>query len=196
MEIKDLAGISEPLTRLIEVIAQGVGAVSAPYLTRQNANAKAHEIRAIAAALKEVGELQRLPVHYQDGALEIWQKPEDSQLLLEPQSADDRTHSRLDYQERKRQANIESVTSIAAAELAEEDSVAEDSPDEDWVNRFFSSAQDVSLAEIQVLWGRILAGEIRRPGTYSLRTLDLIRNLSKHEAEIIALVGKMSLISN
>ena len=41
MEIKDLAGISEPLKRLVEVIAEGVGAVTYPYLVRNNADAKA-----------------------------------------------------------------------------------------------------------------------------------------------------------
>ncbi|NEO83564.1 MAG: DUF2806 domain-containing protein [Spirulina sp. SIO3F2] len=188
--------MSEPLTRLIEVISQGIGAVSAPYLTRQNANAKAHEIRVITAALKEAGESQNLPVHYQNGELEMWQKPEDHQLLLEPQSVDERADSRLDYQERRRQANIENVTSIAAAELASAESVAEDSPDEDWVTRFFNSAQDVSSEQMQALWGRILAGEIRQPGTYSLRTLEVIRNLSQEEAEVIALVGKMAIVAS
>jgi len=38
MEIKDLAGIGEPLTRVVEVIAQCVGAVSHPYLTKKNAD--------------------------------------------------------------------------------------------------------------------------------------------------------------
>lgn len=32
-EIKDLAGLSEPLKRLIEVIAEGIGGVSRPLLT-------------------------------------------------------------------------------------------------------------------------------------------------------------------
>ncbi|MEH2395500.1 MAG: hypothetical protein V7K21_28880 [Nostoc sp.] len=39
MEIKDLAGISEPLKRLIEVMAEGFGAVSRPYLIKKNAEA-------------------------------------------------------------------------------------------------------------------------------------------------------------
>lgn len=37
MDIKDLAGLSEPLKRLIEVVAEGVGAISQPLLTRKNA---------------------------------------------------------------------------------------------------------------------------------------------------------------
>ncbi|MHB1116271.1 DUF2806 domain-containing protein [Sideroxydans sp.] len=39
------------------------------------------------------------------------------------------------------------------------------------------------------LWGRILAGEIKKPGSFSLRTLDVLRNLSKKEAESFVKLG-------
>ena len=196
MEIKDLAGLSEPLTRLIEVISEGVGAVSAPYLIRRKADAQAYEIRMISAALYDVAENHHLPVIYKEGEFEIWQKPEDQTLLLDGKGIDERSNLRLDYRERKRQANIENVTSVAAAEIAGDESVAAEPPDEDWISRFFSSAQDVSSDQMQNLWGRILAGEIRRPGSYSLRTLELLRNLTKSEAEAIAKVGEMALQSD
>jgi hypothetical protein len=38
---------------LIEVITQGIGAVSRPYLVKRNANAKAHVIAAVAKALDQ-----------------------------------------------------------------------------------------------------------------------------------------------
>jgi hypothetical protein len=34
------------------------------------------------------------------------------------------------------------------------------------------------------IWGRILAGEVRGPGSFSVRCLDIVRNLSKAEAEL------------
>lgn len=193
MEIKDLAGLSQPLTRLIEVIAQGVGAVSRPYLIRQTADARAYEMRAIASALEDVAQNHHLPVTYKNGEVELWQKPEDATLILEPKSIDERSNLRLDYQERKRQANVENITSMAAIELATDEAVTSEKPDEDWVIRFFSSAQDVSSEQMQILWGRILAGEIRQPGTYSLRMLDFIKNLSKDEAELISKVSKLAI---
>lgn len=195
MEIKDLAGLSEPFKRLIEVISQGIGAVSQPYLICKNAEARAYEIRVISAALAEVADNHTLPVIYKNGEIELWQKPDDHTLILESRKIDERSNLRLDYQERKKQANIESVTSIAAVELANDDSVPDEKPDEDWTTRFFSSVQDVSSEQMQNLWGRILAGEIRRPGTYSLRTLDFVRNLSKTEAELVAMIGKLAVQS-
>ncbi|ATE80639.1 hypothetical protein CNN82_28625 [Pseudomonas frederiksbergensis] len=192
MDIKDIAGLSKPLTRLIEVISQGVGAVSASYLTKKNAEAKAHEIRVISDALKDVAEQHHLPVVYRDGAIELWQKPEDKTLSLEPASHEDKAALRLDYQERKRQNNIENISSIAAIELAEEHEVSDVKPDEDWVSRFFNFAQDVSSEQMQDLWGRILAGEIKKPGTYSLRTLEFIRNITKSDASRLEHLGKLA----
>jgi len=192
MEIKDLAGLSKPLTRLIEVVSAGVGAVSQPYLIRRNAEAKAHEIRIISNALREVAQEHQLPVTYKEGDLEIWQKPEDGTLVLEQVSPESRIEQRLDYQERKRQRNIEQVTAVAAAELAEEVEVPDGAPDEDWVTRFFASVQDISSEQMQELWGRILAGEIKQPGAYSFRTLEFLRNLTRPDA---ALIEKLSALT-
>lgn len=192
IEIKDIAGLSKPLTRLIEVISQGVGGVSAPYLMRRKAEAKAHEIRVISDALKDVAEQHKLPVVYKDGAIELWQRPEDKTLALEQVSAQDRVELRLDYQERKRQNNIENISSVAAIELADEHEISAEKPDEDWVSRFFNFAQDVSSEQMQDLWGRILAGEIKKPGTYSLRTLEFIRNVTKTDASLLEHLGKLA----
>ena len=193
IEFKDVAGLSKPLTRLIEVISEGIGAVSRPYLTKKNSEAKAHEIRVIAAALKDVAEQHHLPVIYNEGAIETWQKPDDRTLVLETLPAQDRTAVRVDYQERKRQKNVENITSIAATELAQEHEVPDEKPDEDWTTRFFSSAQDVSSEQMQNLWGRILAGEIKRPGSYSLKTLEFIKNITKSDALILEHIGKLAI---
>ncbi|GGA00862.1 DUF2806 domain-containing protein [Dyella caseinilytica] len=192
MEIKDLAGLSKPLTRLIEVISQGIGAVSRPYLIRRTADAKAHEVRVIAAALKDVANQHQLPVVFKDGEVELWQKPEDRTLLLDTSSCDERTASRTDYRERKRQNNVESITSVAAADLFDQTEVPDQRPDEDWINRFFSAAEDVSSEQMQELWGRILSGEIKKPGSYSLKTLDFVKNLTKEDATTLEKMSKLA----
>jgi len=195
MEIKDLVGLSKPLERLIDVISKGIGAVSAPYLVRKNADAKAYEIETISNALKQVNADLQIPVVYKDGAIETWITTDDRSLMLEVGPLEERAEMRIDYQERRRQANIENVTAIAAGELTGETEVPSESPDDDWISRFFSAAQDVSAEDVQVLWGRILAGEIKKPGSYSLRTLDFLRNLSKAEAEILEKVGKLTVFA-
>jgi hypothetical protein len=193
MEIKDLTGLSKPLRRLIEVISRGVGAVSASYLIKKNALAKAEEIKTIAAALSHVAEQHNLPVHYKDGSVEIWQKPDDNSLVLESSDHDERADRRVDYQKRKRQHNVESITAAAAAELVDDGDVAENAPDEDWVSRFFKAAEDVSSEQMQGLWGRILAGEIKKPGSFSLKALDVLRNITRSDADLYEHVGRLAL---
>lgn len=51
--------------------------------------------------------------------------------------------------------------------------------DEDWLNFFERYAEDASTERMQNLWGRVLAGEIRKPGRYSLRTLRFLSEFSQ-----------------
>lgn len=58
--------------------------------------------------------------------------------------------------------------------------------DDDWLFTWRDYAGKVSTADLQQLWGKVLAGEIKSPGSYSLRTLEFMRGLSKEEAEQIS----------
>lgn len=53
----------------------------------------------------------------------------------------------------------------------------------DWFIRYYEASGNISDKEMQILWAKILAGEIEEPSSYSLRTLDVLRNISKEEAE-------------
>ncbi len=66
-------------------------------------------------------------------------------------------------------------------------------PDPDWLYRWRDAASEVSAEELQNLWGRVLAGEVKAPGSFSLRTLDFLRNISRPEAEAIELLSHYSL---
>lgn len=57
-------------------------------------------------------------------------------------------------------------------------------PDIDWLNRLFSIVGDISDDEMQNLWAQILAGETKTPKSYSLKTLDVLRNMSKEDARL------------
>ncbi|VVD30884.1 DUF2806 domain-containing protein [Paraburkholderia dioscoreae] len=60
--------------------------------------------------------------------------------------------------------------------------------DSDWLYRWRACASQMSSDELQSLFGNVLAGEIKAPGTFSLRTLDFLKNLSREEAEKIQFV--------
>lgn len=58
--------------------------------------------------------------------------------------------------------------------------------DDDWLNVFERYAEDASTERMQKLWGRVLAGETRKPGRYSMRTLRFLSEFSQHDALLFA----------
>lgn len=65
-----------------------------------------------------------------------------------------------------------------------------ESVDDDWLFRWRDSASHVSSEELQNLWGRVLAGEVKSPGSFSLRTLDFLKSISRQEAEAISVLSR------
>ena len=49
---------------------------------------------------------------------------------------------------------------------------------------FFDAAQNVSDSQMQVLWAKILSGEVDSPGTFSKRTVNFVREFEKSEANL------------
>lgn len=84
-------------------------------------------------------------------------------------------------EEGKRQANIESITQKALPLLDPESSP--DKMSDDWITNFFDKSRIVSDSEMQQLWSRVLAGEANLPGSFSRRTVNLIADLEKRNAE-------------
>lgn len=57
--------------------------------------------------------------------------------------------------------------------------------DFDWFIRFYENSGNISNEEMQELWAKILAGEINKPSTYSLRTIEILKNLTSKEANVL-----------
>lgn len=56
----------------------------------------------------------------------------------------------------------------------------------DWLKHFFGITEDISDDKMQDLWAHILAGEAKKPKSFSLRTLDALRLISSDEAQLFA----------
>jgi hypothetical protein len=98
---------------------------------------------------------------------------------------------RLAFIETRRQEVIESITEQAKALLPE--TVSEDPVSEDWTVQFFENAKDVTEPELQRLWAAILAREVSTPGSYSRRTLVLLKTFEKAEAQLFTHACSVSL---
>ena len=98
-------------------------------------------------------------------------------------------HSRRDVREI---SNIVSVYSFAINELKKLSGVGFENLTPDWATAFYDSAKDSSDEEIQVLWGKILAGEIAHHGKFYKRTLSILKNMesieAKHFVELVPLL--------
>lgn len=108
--------------------------------------------------------------------IEVYREQKNKELL------DNQTFTLYEINKLK---NFAEAVNYAAKELenCNEDDASKDNVDFDWVMRFFDAVGNISNKDLQSLWGKILAGETRRPGVCSLRTLDIVRNLTQTEAE-------------
>lgn len=86
----------------------------------------------------------------------------------------------------REQVNLDMISEIAANSIKETSSQTEqmqkngepeESISDDWLNTFEKEACQKSTEEMQLLFGRILAGEIKRPASFSLKTVKLLANL-------------------
>jgi uncharacterized repeat protein (TIGR03899 family) len=201
MALQDILGIGKvlPIDKLIDIMSTSVGRLSKSYFNKRDSDSKAYEIKKLAEARAEEMKIMSKAIKenylltggigYSDEKISIESPKElpanaNNEIIEMPsENLDERTQNRLDYQQNKKQLNLESVTAFAADELKNEPPVDDEPLNEDWTTRFFNIAEDISNEEMQALWGRILAGEIKAPKSYSLRTLELLKNLSKDEAE-------------
>jgi len=175
LEIKDLAGLSQPATKLIEVVSAAIGTLHRPRASRADAVAKAFELKVIGEAQAEVEETKKRIA--MQGALNRIEHIAAQNPELAARAA-----QRLLVREVEGQENIESIVNHAMLSLPPAASDQPVSPD--WRRRFFIEAENVCDADMQFLWGKVLAGEVSSPGSFSIRTLDALRYISQGEAEL------------
>lgn len=80
--------------------------------------------------------------------------------------------------------NFINAANFAAEDMNGDDVFCEEPIDFDWLMRFFDAVGNISNEELQKLWGKVLAGEVKNPGNFSLRTLDIVRNMTQKEAKL------------
>ena len=190
--IVDLGSISQPITELIKAISSGIGTLYRPRQIRNEAKAKAEEIKVLSRARIEA-EIERRKMLAKADTFEVIDEKEveaEKEQKVVLAETDERIANRLVGQERQRQQNLDDIFDKTAHELSTVRDVPKDKVSKDWATRFVNITQDVSEEEMKVLWAHLLAGEIKSPGSYSLRTLETLRNLSSEEAQLFARVSK------
>ena len=153
-----------PTSKLISTVSAGIGKLYEPTHIKRIAKAKAEEIKQISGAMEEHSVI---PTQYADGS-----------LTMNTTDGDDfvrRTIGRMAFQELQKQNNIECVVANAYNILENEQTCSEEPVEQGWINRFFDSVANVSNEDLQYIWGKVLAGEINQPNSFSLRTLETLK---------------------
>jgi hypothetical protein len=99
-----------------------------------------------------------------------------------------RAMHRFVEEEANRQENMEEITKKSIPHLNEQSNPA--NMENDWVTNFFDKSRIVSDEEMQTIWGNVLAGEANTPGSFSRRTVNLLSDLDKKDAELFQTLCK------
>ena len=91
-------------------------------------------------------------------------------------------------------SNIAGCIKEAVRQFLEDGKVSEVGNDKifskDFFNHWREEAKLISEDYAQKLWGLVLSEEMKSPDTFSYRTLDILKNLTKHEAELFSLMSQ------
>lgn len=175
------------------LVDKGIGGMLQPWQERRVGESRLElrqqEILKIAETERLADRIRKGQVQFESPLLESFS--ENRQGEIEPTLGADNVILRTiekDLSENiRKEVNVAKSILIAEELLTNEaDHVSEENVEDDWLFNWQEYAGRVSSEDLQQLWGKILAGEIRKPGSYSYRTLDFLKTLSKSDAETIA----------
>ncbi len=97
---------------------------------------------------------------------------------------DDRSLAYVLGEARLQQQNREKILEFASDSISLDPSSTDsvEPISDDWLNIFARFASEKSDIDVQILWAKILVGEIRHPGSTKLRTLQHLATFDKHDA--------------
>lgn len=84
-------------------------------------------------------------------------------------------------QQTRKQINIENIIQQSIEELP--DNAEVEQLDEDWLANFFDKCENVSNETMQLMWAKLLTSEATKSGTISKKTINLVANIDKEDAE-------------
>ena len=154
------AGLTSPATALIERVSDAVGGVVRPWQIQRVAEAEAK------------GEAKK--------ALIL------AESEIEVTDLQRRAAFRWLEEETKNQENIESITGQALPRL--NDDAEPEKIENDFLRNFFDKCRIVSDEQMQDVWARILAGEANNPGRFSRKTINVLSDMSKSDADLFVTV--------
>jgi hypothetical protein len=104
----------------------------------------------------------------------------DAKAQIEISNLQRRAVRRWIAEEGRKQQNMEAILQKALPDVKND--AKPEAVNEDWLTNFFDKGRLISDEQMQLLWGRILAGEANAPGQFSKKTVNLVASLDKEDA--------------
>lgn len=175
----NLGNITKPATVLIEKSSEAVRGAMLPRQIRRVGSAETdvetERIRAVAqaeadaAVIRAEGEIQITDLHR-------------------------RAVQRSILEDTEHQLNMESILGKAIPQL--EPNASPEDVENDWYTNFYSKCRITSDEGMQDLWARILAGQANNPGAFSRKTVNLVADLDKRDAELFTALCRFVWVVN
>jgi hypothetical protein len=149
--------------KVVDRTADGIGGLFGPWQRRRMARAQAEAVEIEAHGEARAG----------------WVKAE-AEIAIEDLRR--RAEQRRIEENVWHQRNIEQIT--AQARLLLTDGADETKVHDDWFANFYEKTRNVSDAEMQSVWARVLASEVNEPGAFSRRTVNFLADLDRADCEM------------
>ena len=91
-----------------------------------------------------------------------------------------RAQRRQQLKESRQQNNLEQIFSLAIEYIGQD--IQFDRMDLDWMSRFIGFSQDIHSPTLQDIWAKIISVELAQAGSFSLKSLKTLSELSTKEA--------------
>lgn len=177
--VKQLVG---PVEKLIDVVSKGIGTLYEPKKIRKKAIANAEAFRTINDAIKDSNTEGSITYKDENFSINYINNEEIKNIVT----------SEVERLIKERD-NILKIADIAYDELENSKKEIKESIDDDWQANFFEKGRKIYREDLQFIFGKILAGEIKQPGTFSKRLLNILSSISQTEAETFNTIASLVL---
>ena len=147
--------------------------------------AKANRMRVLADARRSVEQIENGYKTIQGGHLvEI----EPHRKTLEPHEVIIEAAERERVSRSLKQELVVAEVASKATDILEagDESTISDKPvNDDWSERWKSHVRNITTEEAKNIWANVLASEVKKPGTISLRTLEFLNSTSREELNLL-----------
>lgn len=93
----------------------------------------------------------------------------------------------------RRVSNLAGVLSHAESEVKTNVNITD--VDDNWLEEFQDHAEKISDEDTQIIWGKLLAGEMNSPGSYSKQLMSILSTMSKADADMFVTLSSFCILA-